>query len=119
MYWNVHSLFIPGADMVLRDGVHDKHMRLVHQRHFPIDHYVLIDEGGDLEPGYLVAEAWHQALHLAAESTGASGNFTLIHNGSGIARRSKPHVHIVCTRTRFQKGLLYILIGIKNLLPLT
>lgn len=41
--------------------------------------------------------------------------FTLVHNGSAIARRNDPHVHIFCTRSRVQKGLLYLVIGLKNL----
>lgn len=91
-------------------------MQLVHRRSFPVDHYVLIDPEGLAEPGSLIAEARRQAETLALRSTGDASNFTLIQNGTRLARRDWPHVHIVCTRTRFRKGLIYLLIGIKNLL---
>lgn len=90
-------------------------MRLLHRRRYPIDHYVLIDDHGTLPADELVASARRQAEALARKSTGNAQGFTLIHNGAGIARRQTPHVHILCTRTRFQKGLLYLVIGIKNL----
>lgn len=41
----------------------------------------------------------------------------MIQNGARLARRDWPHVHIVCARTRCQKGLMYLLLGLKNLLP--
>ncbi len=47
----------------------------------------------------------------------ANSAVTLIHNGSGMARRPLPHVHIVCARTRWQKALVYFYIGMRNLLP--
>jgi len=92
-------------------------MQLIHRRHFPVDHYVLVDEIGNVAPHRLVAEARRRAGRLAAAATGDAQNFTLIHNGSGLARRAMPHVHIICAATRFQKALIYLLIGIKNLLP--
>lgn len=91
-------------------------MQLVHRRSFPVDHYVLIDPEGLMEPHTLIAEARRQAEALALSSTGDARNFTLIQNGSRLARREWPHVHIVCTRTRFRKGLIYLIIGVKNLL---
>ena len=118
MYWwqsrrEVHCA-CPGR-VSLRGKVEKMPMQLIHRRHFPFDHYVLVDEEGKLAPDVLVAEARRQAVHLSAEITGGPENFTLIHNGTGIARREKPHVHIVCTRSRFEKALMYLLIGIKNL----
>jgi hypothetical protein len=91
-------------------------MELVHRRRFPVDHYVLIDPKGLSDPHALIAEARRQAEVLALRCTGDARNFTLIQNGPRLARRDWPHVHIVCTRTRFRKGLIYLLIGIKNLL---
>ncbi len=91
-------------------------MQLVHRRRFPVDHYVLIDPEGLLPPGTLIAEARRQAETLALRSTGDARNFTLIQNGPGLARREGPHVHIVCTTTRFRKGLIYLFIGFKNVL---
>jgi hypothetical protein len=91
-------------------------MRLVHRRSFPVDHYVLIDIEGLSEPHALITEARHQAESLALRSTGDARNFILIHNGPRLARRECPHVHIVCTHTRFRKGLVFLLIGIKNVL---
>ncbi|MGQ0799293.1 MAG: hypothetical protein ACT4NL_04155 [Pseudomarimonas sp.] len=90
-------------------------MQLVHRRRFPVDHYVLIDPEGLSTPGTLIAEARRQAEALALRSTGDARNFTLIQNGPGLARCDWPHVHIVCTRTRFRKGLIYLFIGFKNL----
>lgn len=91
-------------------------MQLVHRRSFPVDHYVLIDSDGLAEPHALIAEAHRQAQGLALRCTGDARNFTLIQNGPLLARREWPHVHIVCTRTRFRKGLIYLFIGFKNLL---
>ncbi len=91
-------------------------MQLVHRRSFPVDHYVLIDTEGLLEPHLLIAEARRQAEALALRSTGDARNFTLIQNGPRLARREWPPVHIVCTSTRFRKGLIYLFIGIKNVL---
>ena len=93
-------------------------MELIHRRHFPVDHYVLVDVDGTVPPGTLIAEAWRQAPMLALTSTGDARNFTLIQNGSKLARREWPHVHIVCAKTRFQKGLIYLFIGLKNLIPI-
>lgn len=92
-------------------------MQLIHRRHFPVDHYVLVDKSGRVTPETLVAEARRQAEDLAARSTGNRQSFTLIHNGSGIARRPWPHVHIVCARSRPLKALVYLLLGLKNILP--
>ena len=93
-------------------------MRLIHCRRYPVDHYVLVGAtGAAAEPQRLLRLAQRLASVLARRSTGRPGGYTLIHNGSGVARRSDPHVHIVCTRTRFAKGLIYLLIGLKNLLP--
>ena len=91
-------------------------MQLVHRRSFPVDHYVLIDPDGLSDPHTLIAEARRQAETLALRSTGDARNFTVIQNGSRLARREWPHVHIVCTRSRFQKGLIHLYIGFKNLL---
>lgn len=90
-------------------------MRLVHRRCFPVDHYVLVDTAGDTAPERLIAEAQRQAEALALRSTGDPQRFTLIFNGARLARRAIPHVHIVCARSRFHKGLIYLLIGLKNL----
>jgi hypothetical protein len=92
-------------------------MQLIHRRHLPVDHYVLVDEAGTLPPQFRVAEARRCAGPLAASATGNAQNFTLIHNGAGLARRSVPHVHIICAASRFEKALIYLIIGIKNLLP--
>lgn len=92
-------------------------MQLVHRRRFPVDHYVLVDHDGNVDPQALIAEARRQAEALAERSTGNAANFTLIQNGARLARRDWPHVHIVCARTRCQKGLMYLLLGLKNLLP--
>ena len=90
-------------------------MRLVHRRRFPLDHFVLIDDEHAMPPDQLVAEARRRAATLANGITGNAHAFTLVHNGSAIARRNDPHVHIFCTRSRVQKGLLYLVIGLKNL----
>jgi len=92
-------------------------MQLVHRRHFPVEHFVLIDEEEHLAPDALVALARRKAERLARAVTGDSRKFTLIHNGDGLARRMHPHVHIVCAHSRWQKALIYLLIGLKNLLP--
>lgn len=92
-------------------------MQLIHRRRFPVDHYVLVDEDRSMPAGQLLAEARRRAERLAEDSTGDSGSFTLIHNGAGIARRALPHVHIICARTRRLKALIYLYIGLKNLLP--
>jgi len=92
-------------------------MQLILRRHFPVLHYVLIDECREFTPEALLATACVHASRLAQAATGDPGNFTLIHNGDGLARRPKPHVHIVCARSRLQKALIYILIGFKNLIP--
>jgi hypothetical protein len=93
-------------------------MQLILRRHFPVRHYVLIDEWSEFTPEALLAAARVHASRLAQAATGDAGNFTLIHNGDGLARRPKPHVHIVCASSRLQKALIYFLIGIKNLIPL-
>lgn len=90
-------------------------MILIHRRRFPLDHFVLVDAERALPPDQLVAEARRRATALADASTGDAHSFTLVHNGSGIARRDDPHVHIFCTRSRMQKGLLYLVMGLKNL----
>ncbi len=90
-------------------------MHLVHRRRFPANHYVLIDPENRSSPEALIAEARRQAETLAFSSTGDAGNFTLIQNGPRLARCEWPHVHIVCTTTRFRKGLIYLFIGLKNL----
>ena len=90
-------------------------MVLIHRRRFPLDHFVLVDAERTLPPDQLVAEARRRAAVLADASTGDAQAFTLMHNGSGIARRDDPHVHIFCTRSRVRKGLLYLVIGVKNL----
>ncbi|HEY8023361.1 MAG TPA: hypothetical protein VIF60_02260 [Burkholderiaceae bacterium] len=92
-------------------------MQLIHRRHFPVQHYVLVDEDLEFTPEALLAMARSQASHLAELTTGDASNFTLIHNGEGLARRAKPHVHIVCARSRFGKALVYLAIGLKNLFP--
>ena len=92
-------------------------MQLIHRRHFPVDHYVLVDDAGTWPPHLLVAEAQRRAGPLAANATGDARNFTLIHNGPGLARRAMPHVHIFCAASRFEKALIYLVIGIKNLFP--
>ena len=94
-------------------------MQLIHRRHFPVEHYVLIDENGELSPASLVALARSHAEKLAEAVTGDKNKFTLIHNGEGLARRARPHVHIVCAHSRFQKALIYFIIGLKNLWPST
>lgn len=91
-------------------------LRLVHRRRFPVDHYVLVDSDGQSPPERLIAEARRLAEALALRSTGDARNFTLIQNGSRLARRDWPHVHVACTRTRFRKGLIYLYIGFRNLL---
>jgi hypothetical protein len=92
-------------------------VRLIHRRHFPVDHYVLVDEAGTVTGEQLIAEARRRAEGLAERSTGDRHGFTLIHNGAGIARRADPHVHIICARSRRWKGLVLLVIAIKNLLP--
>ena len=92
-------------------------MRLIHRRHFPVDHFVLVDEHGEYRPEALIAAARREAERLALRVTGDRSKFTLIHNGGALARYPQPHVHIVCARTRMQKALIYLLIGIRNLLP--
>jgi len=91
------------------------HARLVHRRHFPVDHYVLIDERGDMPAAALIAEARERAEPLAAAATGSRNRFTLIYNGPELARRAKPHVHIICARSRTQKALVYFYIALRNL----
>jgi len=92
-------------------------MRLIHRRRFPVDHFVLVDESRMLSPERLLARARRYAGVLAAMSTGNAQCFTLIHNGAGIARYEDPHVHIICAQSRIQKGLIYLFIGLKNLVP--
>lgn len=92
-------------------------MQLIRRRHFPVDHYVLVDESGTVPAAQLVAEARCRAAVLAQRCTGDRDNFTLIHNGAGFARRALPHVHIICARSRRQKALIYLFMGLKNLLP--
>lgn len=90
-------------------------MQLFHRRSFPVDHFVLVDESGAVPPEQLMVEARRRAEGLAQRATGDARNFTLIHNGAGVARRERPHVHIVCARSRLHKALVYLLIGLKNL----
>lgn len=92
-------------------------MKLFHRRHFPLDHYVLVDDAHNVSPARLLAEARRRAEGLAQRSTGDRDGFTLIHNGGGVARRPDPHVHIFCTRSRRMKGVLLMVIALKNLLP--
>jgi hypothetical protein len=92
-------------------------MQLIRRRRFPADHYVLVDEGRAMPAAQLVAEARRRAESLAQTCTGDRESFTLIHNGAGIARRALPHVHIICARSRRQKALIYLFMGLKNLLP--
>lgn len=92
-------------------------MRLFHRRRYPVDHYVLVDDAHDVAPETLIAEARRRAGRLAERSTGDARNFTLIHNGEGVARRSDPHVHIFCTRSRRMKGAMLLVVAIRNLLP--
>lgn len=89
-------------------------MKLFHRRSFPVHHYVLVDQEGSASLPSLFAEAQRLAGDLALQSTGDARNFTLIHNGGLLARREWPHVHIVCARNRFHKWLIYLLIGMKN-----
>ena len=94
-------------------------MRLVQHRRFPVAHFVLIDERvSATTTEHLVSVAHRCAELLAARCNGDARHFTLIHNGSGLARCPDPHVHIVCARTRFQKGLIYLFIGLKNIFNL-
>lgn len=92
-------------------------MQLIHRRHFPVDHFVLVDEEGQCPPETLMVSARREAESIALRVTGDRNRFTLIHNGGSLARCAMPHVHIVCARTRMQKALIYLLIGLKNLLP--
>ena len=92
-------------------------MQLIHRRHFPVDHFVLVDEDGQCPPDMLMASARREAENIALRVTGDRNKFTLIHNGGSLARRAMPHVHIVCARSRLQKAFIYLLIGVKNLLP--
>lgn len=93
-------------------------MKLVHRRQFPVDHYVLVDDQRDVAPEALMVEARLRAEDLAERSTGNGSNFTLIHNGSGIARRVDPHVHIFCAGSRRMKGLILLTVAFKNLIPI-
>jgi len=92
-------------------------MQLVLRRRHPVVHYVLIDEHRCISTARLLAAAERHALRLALQTSGDCRKFTLIHNGSGMARRPLPHVHIICARTRWQKALVYLFIGLRNLLP--
>jgi hypothetical protein len=93
-------------------------MRLVHRRRLGrIDHFVLLDDAERPSPARLVRAARRYARELALRCTGDADNFTLIHNGPGLSRRAAPHVHIVCARSRLQKALVYLWIGLRNLLP--
>lgn len=92
-------------------------MQLLCRRRFPVLHYVLIDPTGQASDRQLLRAAREQATRLAIEATGQGENFTLIYNGRLLARVAKPHVHIVLARSRWHKGLIYLLIGLKNLLP--
>jgi hypothetical protein len=92
-------------------------VQLIRRRRFPVHHYVLVDDGHAVSATQLVAEARRRAGPLAERCTGDRDSFTLIHNGCGIARRAVPHVHIICTRSRRQKALIYFFMGLKNLLP--
>ena len=91
-------------------------MRLIRRRRFPVDHYVLVDDAGLGEAEDLLAHARRRAELLALQSTGNAQNFTLIHNGAGLARCPAAHVHIVCTRSCRGKALVYLMMGLKNLL---
>jgi hypothetical protein len=90
-------------------------MRLLQRRRFPVAHFVLIDDAARLAPERLVGIARRGAERLARRCGYGPQHFTLIHNGSGLARRALPHVHIVCARARWQKALVYLYIGFKNL----
>ena len=92
-------------------------MRLVLRRRHPVAHYVLIADQPGVGHGQLLQAARRHAARLAKKVSGDSSKFTLIHNGSGLARRALPHVHIVCAKTRWQKALVYLYIGLRNLLP--
>ncbi len=88
-------------------------MQLIHCRHFPVDHYVLVCASGEIGP--LLTEARRRAESLARASTGDPRNYCLMFSGERLARRAVPHVHIICARSRFLKGLAYLYIGLKNL----
>lgn len=90
-------------------------LRLLHRRRFPVQHYVLVDTTRCTAPAVLLAIARRHAEAVSMRATGHPDRFTLIHNGGGIARRALPHVHIVCTGSRLHKGLMYVLLGLKNL----
>jgi hypothetical protein len=90
-------------------------LTLLHRRRFPVQHYVLVDLARSATPEALLAAARRHAEVVSLRLTGHADRFTLIHNGGGIARRALPHVHIVCTGSRWQKGLMYVLLGLKNL----
>ena len=90
-------------------------MRLIHRRRVPVDHYVLVAGPRDA-PARLLHRAGRIAALLSGRSVGRTDGYTLIHNGAGVARRSTPQVHIVCSGTRMAKGLMYLLIGLRNLL---
>lgn len=89
-------------------------MRLILRRRFPVTHYVLVDAARRASPERLIVRARRCAGAIALRATGHAEQFTLIHNGAGLARRAAPHVHIVCARSRFEKALVYFLIGWKN-----
>jgi hypothetical protein len=89
---------------------------LIHRRRFPVDHFVLVVDNGSVDPEVMMLIAHRRASDLALRTTGDRGNFTLIHNGSALARRPDAHVHIVCAGSRAQKAMMYLLIGLKNLL---
>lgn len=90
-------------------------LRLLHRRSFPVQHFVLVDSCSTTPPSALLATARRHAQAISLQTTGHPDRFTLIHNGGGIARRALPHVHIVCTASRWHKGLMYVLLGLKNL----
>ncbi|MBD8527112.1 hypothetical protein [Pseudomarimonas arenosa] len=92
-------------------------MQLVCRRRFPVVHYVLFDESGRASDRGLLKAARQQAERLALQVNGRADGFTLIYNGRMLARVAKPHVHIVLARSRWHKALIYLLIGLKNLLP--
>jgi hypothetical protein len=89
-------------------------MKLIRHSAFPMDHYVLVDETNAMPPERLVVIARRCARRLALQSTGDSRNFTLIHNGPGLARRQCAHVHIVCACGRRKKALILLFIGLRG-----
>lgn len=88
----------------------------MHRRRLPFNHFVLLDEKSTQGSAELLLEAIRVAPGLALRAAGHPDRYTLIHNGAMLARKPLAHVHIVCTRSRFWKGVAYVLIGLKNLI---